>query len=243
MRRTKCFFAILALVSAFLLTANSWGEVYRATFDTWTDAYVNAKGETIEVVSFEFRSLADTKGLRGPDSIRSVKVKAPDGTIFDLTGSWSEWRNHYFARFSASAFTSLTLPGGRYQGTVVDKSGNKLIANKTLPTTLTFLPIPVITDPLPGATVSSLIPTISWDAVDGAQLYCLELVNASAGEPVYYYPHNRIHVYRNSFTIPLNVLFPNTNYSVRIEARNSDKSMTMRSRSPWINFTTPAAAP
>ena len=234
--RTKCLFAILALVSAFFLTTHSWGEVYRVVFDAWTETYVNSKGETAQAMNFQFRNIEDTKGLNGPDAVKSVTVTAPDGTVFDLTGTWSEWQKQYFGRYAATV-------GGTFKGTVEYGVNKALTASKALPKTLSFFPLPNVTNPLPGATVDSLTPAITWEKVQGAQFYCLELWDQSLNQPVYYYPHNRIHVYRLSFTIPAGVLRPATNYGVRIEARDSDKALTKRSRTAWINFTTPAAAP
>ena len=234
--RTKCLFAILALVSAFFLTAPSWGEVYRVVFDAWTETYVDKSGETAQAMNFLFRDLVDTKGLNGPDAVNSVTVTAPDGTVFDLTGTWSEWQKQYFGRYTATV-------GGTFKGTVEYGVNSKktLTASKALPKTLSFLPLPNVTNPLPDGTttVDSLTPTITWDKVTGAQFYCLELWDQSSNQPVYYFPHNRIHVYRLSFTIPAGVLRPKTNYGVRIEARDSDKNLTKRSRTAWINFKTP----
>jgi len=230
----------LALVSTFLLTTPSWGEVYRVVFDALTETYVNKSGQTVQAVNLLFRDLVDTKGLNGPDAVKSVTVTAPDGTVFDLTGTWNEWQKQYFERYSATAFNSQTLIGGTYKGTVVDQDGKKLTASDALPKTLSFLPLPNVTNPLPDGTttVDSLTPTITWEKVTGAQFYCLELWDQSSNQPVYYYPHNRINVYRNNFTIPAGVLRPATNYGVRIEARDSDKALAKRSRTVWINFKT-----
>jgi hypothetical protein len=208
-------------------------EIYKFYFNAWTQ-----RSGTTDTVQLEME-IADTS-LRAPDAIASLTVKAPDGTVLDMTNScWIDLSKRFWNAYTANKFLSGTIPAGKYVATVVDKSTPAKTLSNSDTLTSSFLTPATITYPTAGATGVPLTPTFKWGAVSGAQHYRILLFNNAWGEPVYWkYPVNPHHAYRNSYTVPRGDLKPNTQYRLCIEARDNDKNMGRRSYSTWITFTT-----
>lgn len=210
-----------------------------------------------EIYTFKFYAFTqrDTSGIdrvcleahvedsryRAPDAIKSLTVTAPDGTIFDMTNHcWIAIGKQFWLSPVADQFDSGTLPAGDYTAQVVDKSNRTFTSVINLP--IRFLNVPVITSPTPNQVIdiSAAPPVFRWKKVVGAQHYRILLKDLSWGEPVYWKPDeiNGRKAYTNSFRVPLGDLMPGKQYSLRIEARDTDKGLNKRSLSTWINFTT-----
>ncbi len=219
------------VVLALALTAQA--EIHRFYFE----AYTHREGAT-DTIQF-YASVEDTS-RRAPDAVASFTVTAPDGTVFDLTEDcWIDLTKQYWASFTKDKFKSNAFPSGKYVAKVVDKSVPAKTLTQTDSLTVGFLAPATLTYPANGASGVPLTPTLKWNAVSGAKFYRVHVFNNSWGEPVYWKPPiNPINVYRNSFTVPEGVLKPNCQYRLQIEARDSDKNLSKRSRSQWVTFTT-----
>jgi hypothetical protein len=219
------------MVLAPALTAQA--EIYRFSFE----AYTHREGATDTI---QFYATVEDTSLRAPDAVASFTVTAPDGTVFDLTEDcWIDLSKQFWASYTKDKFKSKAFPSGNYVAKVVDKSVPAKTLTQTDSLTVGFLNPATITYPANGATGVPLTPTLKWNAVSGAKYYRVYVFNNSWGEPVYWkHPINTISVYRNSFTVPVGALMPNCQYRLCIEARDSDKNLSKRSRSAWITFTT-----
>lgn len=178
---------------------------------------------------------------RAPDAIKSLTVTAPDGTVFDLTNHcWLDLAKQFWLSPTADKFNSGVLPAGKYTAKVVDKSNRSFTSVVNL--AINFLDVPVITSPTEGQVIdiSTAPPVFEWSKVPGAQHYRILLKDLSWGEPVYWKPAgiNEHRCYRNSYRVPLGDLMPGKQYSLRIEARDTDKGLNKRSQSIWVNFST-----
>jgi hypothetical protein len=219
-----------------LLCPLARADVHKFSFNMFTQRSKTTTGFT-DVIAFTIR-ISDTVS-RAPDAITSLVVTAPDGTKFDLTeNAWLEWTEEFWATFTADKFNSHTFPSGTYTATVIPKVGKTLTATEVF--TPSFLSPAIVTLPTEGSTLSTLTPVFKWGAVKDAQHYKLHLKNDTWGDPVYQDPSKQILVYKTTYAVPKGVLIPGMDYSLRIEARDSDKDMNRRSRTMWIHFKTPA---
>ncbi len=226
---------VLGVLVIISLAAVAQAEVYKLAFYVWSQRNPNPPDQ----ICFQI-NIADTQ-YRVPYAIKSLKVLAPDNTEFDLTtGFGHEWMNQFWASFNATNFISQTIPAGTYKCTLIDKTGKTKTASETF--TPAFLDPSTITSPVNNTTVPSLTPTFTWTAVTGAKLYRVYLFNESWKEPVYCPTldgHGTLYVNQTRFIVPLGVLRPKSTYSLRVEARDSDKYLKKRSRSTWVTFSTP----
>lgn len=174
-------------------------------------------------------------------------MTAPDGKVFKYDPTdvdacknlyWTETSDEFWFAAKATDFEGGTIPSGKYIVKIKDTTGQVLTASESIKATFS-LPCPVLTDPAAGATVAGLTPKIKWKAVEGAQLYRIFLRNKDWNEQIYPCSTRNLLVYRNWVTIPKGVLMPQTNYEIRIEARNSDQDYDQRARSDWVAFRTP----
>lgn len=228
------FMAVMCMLSSVPCAT---AEVHKIRLYCETMAH-NKSPEQRLYVSVE---IADTL-RRPPDAIKSLKVFAPNAakTVIDLTNHcWLEWDNSFWKGLTAADFPEGKIPSGTYTAVAVDKQGKTISTSENL--SVGFLKRPEITSITEGQTVTTLTPRVSWTAVAGAQLYRIRLMNVTDGSPVYYPPYKSLLVYRNSYPIPNGVLVPGTEYSIQVEARDSDKNLNKRSRSDWVNFKTPSA--
>jgi hypothetical protein len=245
-RRSLIIFLAIVFVFSFL-SVTAQAEIHKFYFNVWTTSY---PGQPLQV-GFYFE-IADTN-LRVPDAISSLKIQAPDGTVFDLSTNywkyWEEWYQDLFIWKYATDFKTQTIPSGTYKATVVDKSTPaKTLVNSDSLTAAAVVPLPVatITNPPPVTPpnpppILPLEPTLTWSRVTGAQFYRIYLFDESRKEEVYGVSRvgsQFLHVYTNSFKIPKGVLMPNHTYSLRIDARDNDKNLSRRSRTNWATFKT-----
>ena len=232
------------LVGSLLLTVlwvlgpalDAQAEIYQFNFN----AFTHREAGRLDVICFE--SGVEDTALRAPNAVASLIITAPDGTVFNLTKpGWIDLSKKFWGTYSADKFKSNTIPPGTYVATVVDKSiPPKTLKGSDTISPMTFLNPTTITYPI-GGTLPTLTPTFTWSGVAGAQHYRLLLFNVSWGEPVYWKtPVNPHHIYRNSYPVPVGDLMPNMQYSLRIEARDSDKNLNRRSVSKPVYFTAPA---
>jgi hypothetical protein len=183
---------------------------------------------------------------RAPDAIKSLTVTAPDGTVFNLTNHcWLDLAKQFWLSPASDQFDSKTLPAGKYTARVVDKSNRAFTSSINL--AMNFLDVPVITSPTNNQEIDISVapPVFTWNRVTGAQHYRILLKDLTWGEPVYWKPAeiNEHRSYTNSYRVPLGDLMPGHQYSLRIEARDTDKGLNKRSVSNWINFTAVIPAP
>jgi hypothetical protein len=167
------------------------------------------------------------------DAVQSLTVTGPepDAIPVNLTENWNEGAQAYTW---GSPPLAADVPG-TYTAEVVGNDANQSTITQTATINGTFLNIPVITAPLTGATEISLTPTITWNAVTGAQYYNLFIQQTSPSQPQWSatYP-----VYRTSFTVPAGILKPGATYKINLNAFDSDKLMTKQSQSLDVIFYT-----
>jgi hypothetical protein len=161
------------------------------------------------------------------DAVQSLKVTAPDSAEVDLTQSWNEVSQAYTYSVNVGAGP---VPAGTYTAIVVGKDSSTITQTATLDGS--FLDIATITSPAAGSTTSDLVPTITWTAVPEAQYYILNI----SGPP---WGNYSVQLYRNTFTVPAGVLKPASNYTIYLNAHNSDKLVTKSSTSANVSFITP----
>ena len=185
-----------------------------------------------------FVDVRDSHYAYAPDSVRSIRIKAPDGSIFylDLSLDYLPWDRAFYKSYYPSDFDGGVIPTGWYGAKVKTRSGTNIVQKDYVVDT--FLPIPNVTYPTPGLTGVPQSPVITWDPVPGATVYEIRLFNESWRDWVYYYPSNRKWTHYTSHEIPPGMLKPNCDYTIRIEARYLSPDFDMRSRSDWINFQT-----
>lgn len=220
-RREKIILSVF-LFGMLVFPLRAHAEIYRLFFNpsTQNDPYSTPE----KTINF-YIQVNDTS-LVGREAVTSLKVEAPDATVFDMTENyWNESSLSFSGSFQASDFKSGKIPSGTYEATVIDKSGKQLAASKKM--TIGFLAQPKITDPVNGAGNVNPTPRIRWNMVTGAQYYRL-VFNG----------YFSIEVNKPQFTVPQGVLRPNTTYNIRIEAIDSDKGASKFSRSSWVTFTT-----
>jgi nitrate reductase NapE component len=238
-RKGRLIFLVILLLLAWPLVCRA--EVTRFYFNVWTTQMPDPANPGTKIQRLDVTIQITDIRYRAPDAITSLVVTNPNTTkTMTLTNNcWNELRGQFEASYYLADFPEGKFPSGKYTAKLKDKStpiANVMTATKTL--TPAFLPIPVITAPTEGGG-TGLKPTIRWNPVKGAQLYNIHLNNLTQDEPVYMLVTRSLDIYTNSFTLQTGVLKPGTNYSIRIEARDGDKLMNKRSRSTWVNFSTP----
>jgi len=101
---------------------------------------------------------------------------------------------------------------------------------------ITFtLPSPTLLYPTANAVVP-LQATFSWEPVPGAEYYRIEIFNESWKTPVFQRDKKPLSVYKPFYVVPKGVLKPNLNYSIQVDARDSDGKVMRRSRTLFIPF-------
>lgn len=234
--RFKIYVFIFIIAGIALSLSPAQAYVYKTYFNVYTsyDASSNSSYITFDI------ELADSNGLRPPDAVKfPLIVTAPNGQTFQITANyWEEWDIGFFYSLSATNFTNSTIPAGTYKLTYTDKSNAVRTATRPLASPVSFLPASVITYPTAGITLSSDMPTFTWSSVAGAAYYRIRLRDLTWGEPVFWYPANK-DIYMTQFVVPLGLLVSGHSYQMQIEARDSDKGLSKRSRSAWVQFTAP----
>lgn len=219
----------LLTVLCFFSTA-ARAEIHKMHFNVHTTNYTDHSQMDFGI------SISDTLA-RPPIAVSSLMVRAPDGTIFDMTNhTWQEFTKTFWYSARPEDFDTGVIPSGRYYARVIDLWGNQIINYDDVQVGL--LDPPVLTYPTEGSTVG-LTPTITWTAVPGALRYRVILQGGEpGGHPIYWYDYNVKYVYRTRFPIPKGVLKPGRSYIIRIGAHDSDKDTEKRSRCDWVQFYT-----
>jgi hypothetical protein len=184
-------------------------------------------GESLYRLSF-YVGVGDSDGV--PGNIASVRVTYPDGATtrdIRLDSVVSETEANYYAQEYAPG----TIQPGEYTFTVTDFDGNTATAKDVL--TLADLPCPVNLSPAAGTVVIGTTPTITWDAVTGAEDY---EVRINDGWDRQIYRSSRFTT--NSFTVPAGILQLNATYSYTVYAYRepSGEDLDNRSLSDYRSF-------
>jgi hypothetical protein len=218
----------------FALVANSQAEMVRVICNAWTNNFTDPNNQNMQIQVY----VTDSKFSRAPDFVKSITVKAPDGTLLGIhpTKDWLHLDNSYQKNLYASDFPGKKILGGRYWVTVTPISGLAITEYDDVPAT--FLLTSSVTFPANGATGVIATPKLTWTAPAGATYYRLRLWDNSMNEPVYWWFGQEMRTDLNFFNVPPGVLQPNRQYKFRIEARASSSDLDMRSNSDWVTFTT-----
>jgi hypothetical protein len=205
-------------------------------FDAWTQNETNPLYQQIQF----YIQVFDSVYSRGPDFVKSITIKAPDGSLFsvDPRKDWLHTDQAYWKTLFASNFPGKKILGGTYSVTVYPNSGSGIFEADSV--ALSFLPVSNVTFPANGATGIVQTPTFTWTSVSGAYYYRLMLWDKTNNEPVYWTfsfgPQMRTDF--NYFAVPPGVFKPNRDYTFRVEARSAAQDLDARSRSNWVNFRT-----
>jgi len=235
----KARIAIVSIVVVLLsfLAGNSHAVMHKVSFNAWTQTDPGPTGlpENKLIVWVE---VVDDQMSHPPDFVNEIKVTAPDGSILylDLSKHWDPWDKAFNRAFIDTDFLGGVIPGGNYSVTVTPNAGTALTETDNV--LAKYLPLPVVTYPTQGQVNVPETPTFKWNTVTGATHYRIMLFNDSAKSPVYFFTFRQKFTDLKSYAIPPGDLKPNTNYSMRIEARAGMQDMDIRSRSLWISFTT-----
>jgi hypothetical protein len=239
--KTKVFLVLIVLAGLFIFSTNAQAEMQRVIFNAWTQDEPGPGKRlcvTVEIVDDEY--------TYPPDYIRTIKITAPDLTVFflDLSKDWLPWDAIYYRAFLPSEFKGQVIPPkGTYTVKVTATDGTSLTQSDAVINS--FLPIPTLTYPAPGETNVPENAVITWDPIVGATSYEIRLFNLSWGDWVYYYPWRSKYTQFTSHTFPKGILKPNCDYKIQILVRggaagSAQQDMDMRSRTGWIQFRTAA---
>ena len=232
MRTKRCFIAAMVAMGVLLIVVTASAGLIKCEFNAMTTNY--PPGGPPFQIGF-WVNIEDTT-LRPAEALSVLTIQAPDGTIYDYSQDYwkyyAEWGNYFF-------FTIVNpIQEGTYKITVKDKSSPPVkIVNSDKINDITPLPPPNVIYPIANALVP-LEATFSWDPVPGAKYYRIEIFNDSAKSPVFSRDYHPLVTYKNYYVVPKGVLQPNRNYSIQVEARDSDKNVKRRSRTFYIPFRT-----
>ncbi len=172
-----------------------------------------------------------------PDSIASIRIEAPDGTIFNPSpepspeGIWIPADKTFWFTPSASAFQNNQIPDGWYYITVTDFEGY----SHTVSEYVKVNPIQLAKNLQPShrTIVESLTPTLSWDSVPRAAYYVVEI---SDGTTIIH----RAYLSATQYTIPSSGnLSPSMTYNWRVRADDDISDNNNQSLTGYIQFLTP----
>jgi hypothetical protein len=143
----------------------------------------------------------DARGV--PENIQSVTATFPDGNTIPLELDYNE--SSTCGIYYAEDF-GLPIAAGEYTITVEDLDGN----THSVTDTLDVNPIGYPDDTTINAAVNGTRVDVTWEAVDGAAFYRLEIHDMDG---------SRLHNFSttdNAYTIPAGYLMENTSYQYRI---------------------------
>ncbi len=210
-------------------------------YDVWFGADTRNWWDGSQEVTF-WITVKDNQYSNLRDAVESVKVVAPDGTVFDfdLDINYDRTTPNKGFWYSAekSEFISGDFPSGTYVAKVTDLNTGRVIEKKDS-LKIRWLGAPRIKRPKPGA-VAGPTPTLRWTSVRGAVRYRITMWDQTWGEPVYSWLNDEQNLYVTgaSFKVPLGVLKPGHDYRWRVEARDGPQDTDRRSRSKWEEFRT-----
>jgi hypothetical protein len=225
---------MLSLLILFSFCPTTHAYLQRVYFDVFTTNQIDR-----QYVGF-WVEIRDTESKNPPDVVKSIKVTAPDDTVFEMTTThnWYSIDKGYYAAFTADEFNSQVIPDGIYRVEVKAYKWGLTITQEDY-CDATLLDLPVITDPIPGSTVGAN-HVFWWTAVAGASYYRVQLREAGSDNFIY---GDSSHKHRfltalNACIFPLGDLKPDRHYEIRVEPRNDTLDMDKRSRGDWVEFFT-----
>ena len=232
---------LVAAVMVFFFSANVQAAMIRVSVNALTTNYPSAADRQLNLSIEVFSNTA----THPPSYIGSIDVLAPDGTALsvDPKKDWRPYDRSYGKAFKAGDFTGGVIPGGTYSVTVTPTSGTEITETDDVPTkadgvTASLLPVPIVTSPLDLDDDVVESPSITWNAVSGAAYYALLLWNNTLDEPVYWTWERQYHTDFTKIILLPGVLKPDSEYTLRIEARSGSQDLDRRSRSKLVHFTT-----
>ena len=235
MRPKFYLIVVVAVLGILFLQGPASAAITKCSFNVFTTNYPPG-GPAFQV---NFYVEIEDSTLRPPDALTLFEVIGPDGTVYDHSADYWKYYSEYGNYFYFSV-TSPILPGN-YRLKVKDKSDPRItIVNTDKLTNADPMPTPNMIYPTATSpvTVVPLNATFSWDPVPGAQCYRIELYDDGGKQPIFNRDKHPLWVYTNSYTFPVGILQPNHNYSIQVEARDSDKNAQQRSRTFYIPFKT-----
>ena len=244
--RARVFWIVVAAVFVVgAVQGTAIAAITKCNFNVWTTSETDANGN-LRPLRVDFYVELEDSTLPPPEAFSVVTITAPGGIVFDFSANywkyWSAGQRYFFFYQYGLAFSGGTIPTGTYKLTVKDKTGRVVSVTDTLSNN-TALPLVTLTYPPatnPPAVVPLLNCTLSWSKVTGAQYYRVLLMDEGVKEYVYdSWRHNPMHLYNiTSLALPKGALQANRVYTVRIEARDSDKNLSRRSRTQFVTFKT-----
>jgi hypothetical protein len=233
---------MVAAVMVFFFSASVQAAMIRVNVNAITTNYPSAVDRQLNI-SIEVFSNTQT---HPPSYVGSIDVEAPDETALSLDPKkdWRPYDRSYGKAFKATDFIGGIIPGGTYKVTVTPTpSGASITETDDVPTktdliTASLLPVPVVTKPEDGDVVLTETLEITWNAVKEAAYYVLLLWNNTLNEPVYWTWEKQYHTDFTKIILLPGVLKPDSEYTLRIEARSGSQDFDRRSRSKLIHFTT-----
>jgi len=225
---------MLSLLILFSFCPTTHAYLQRVKFDVHTTNQIDKQYVGFSVEIF------DTESKNPPDVVISIKVIAPDDTVFELTTvhNWYTIDKAYWASFTADEFDSQVIPSGIYRVEVKAIKYGITIKQEDY-CDATFLDLPVITDPIGGSTVGPS-HIFWWTAVAEATYYRVQLREAGSDNFIYGSSEHKqqFKTSLNACMFPPGDLKPDGHYEIRVEPRGDSLDMDKRSRGDWVEFYT-----
>ncbi len=179
------------------------------TFDT-------SSGNPGEAVKHYYEASISVTDLDGITSTsHTVTIKTPGGVEYTLEYDASQ------SGATTATYYKLIGPLASYESgtftfTVTDPGGVKATLTDTLTVDPSF-PVPNVNSfsPQANTVVSNTTPTMTWSPVAGAQNYQVRIYTADGSKTVWTGSSG----HQTSYTVPPDILAPNTTYRYRIAAR------------------------
>ena len=227
--RKKIFFPVIVTLLALGIAATA-----NATVNSiWTSAWTlnRPDGMFLEI----FIRVEATGSV--PNSIKRIRVVAPDGTAFDTRDGFPMRYfppdNGFDLYVAESEFVS-GIPSGNYKIKVWDGSDGLLVSDRV---NVKALPVPTNVYPGPGDTVSTTA-TFSWDPVPGAKRYRVRIGKCWDDTCIGYPPWIQLYTNETSLKIPKWVLGGGEQYLFRLDAYDAYDDPQNKSTTDYINFFT-----
>lgn len=243
-----CILIVSAMFTVFL-NATAHAFITKVIFNAYSHHDVS-NTTTPRKVQFEI-VLSDSAGLRGPNAVDfsefhvdfSVGLIAggSEGITHHVTlNDWEEWSGGFYPTIAWDPAWKILDGATTCQLTLKDKAGRRFTMSNKFNTPF------LNASPITAVPTNAAPRTLKWSKVSGALYYKIRLKDATWGEPVYWHPKPMpIYIPTGtasttvSYTFPTGVIRTGHNYSVQIEAVDSDTDIGRRSRSLWVGFTGP----
>ena len=179
-------------------------------------AYDPVLGQDAYVLAFLVK-VTDADGV--PGNIDRVHATLPDDRQVDLTfdESLSDTQGYYYADLRFTDIDEIVLLEGDYTFTVADRDNPPVTSS---PDSLSgvaanMLATPANLSPAADALLDSTTPTLSWDAVAGADYYRVRIFTSWHST---LYRSDYLASTATSWEVPYGVLAPHTTYAYRVYA-------------------------